>query len=57
MLRMTHKSEVEIETKPFVLITCRVHPGEVGSTFCLMGIIDFLMRSFSLQAHLLLKMF
>lgn len=58
MLRLTHKDETEIETsKPFIVITCRVHPGEVGSTYCLMGIIDFLIRSFSLQAHLLLQMF
>lgn len=43
--------------KPIIFITSRVHPGEVGSSQCLMGIIDFLTRPFNLQSYLILKMF
>lgn len=34
-----------------------MHPGEVGSSHCLLGIIDFLLQGNSLQAYLILKMF
>lgn len=43
--------------KPIIFITARVHPGEVGSSHCLIGIIDFLTRFSSLQSYLILKMF
>ena len=40
-----------------MLITSRVHPGEVGSSYCLMGIIDLLLRFYNPQSQLLLKLF
>ena len=45
------------QPKPIILITARVHPGEVGSSYCLMGIIDMLMRWYNPQSQLLLRMF
>ena len=29
--------------KPLVLVTCRVHPGEIGSSHSLRGMLDFLL--------------
>lgn len=39
------------------MITARVHPGEVGSSHCLIGILNFFVGEENLQAYLLLKMF
>ena len=30
--------------KPLILITCRVHPGEIGSSYSLIGMIEFLIN-------------
>ena len=43
--------------KPVVLVTARVHPGEVSSSFCLMGIMEFLLKPYHLPSFLLRKLF
>lgn len=43
--------------KPLVLITARVHPGEVSSSYCLQGILEFLLSYNNLQAYLLRRLF
>lgn len=43
--------------KPVILITARVHPGETPASFAMEGVIDFLLNTNDLRAHLLRKMF
>ena len=59
MLKITAKEDNPLISakKPIILITARVHPGEVGASYCLMGMIDFLIRSCNLQSKLLTKLF
>ena len=40
--------------KPMILITCRVHPGEVGSSYSLKGMIEFLISG-TLEAKKILS--
>lgn len=56
LITVTEK-DGEFGKRPIVVITARVHPGEVSSSFCLMGILDFLLRPFNFQAYLLRIMF
>jgi murein tripeptide amidase MpaA len=39
-----------------ILITCRVHPGEVSSSHCLIGMLDMLLED-NLQSYLLRRLF
>jgi hypothetical protein len=43
--------------KPVVLISSRVHPGEVGSSHTLVGILKFLLNQNDLRAYLLRRLF
>lgn len=36
--------------RSIILITSRVHPGEVSSSYCLMGMLEFILKPFSLQS-------
>lgn len=44
-------------TKPVVLVSARVHPGETPSSFAMKGLVDFLTSKKDLRAKLLRKMF
>ena len=39
------------------MITARVHPGEVSSSYCMMGMLDFLLKPYSTQSYILRNMF
>ena len=43
--------------KPAILIGSRIHPGEVGSSHTLVGILKFLLNPKDLRAYLLRKLF
>jgi murein tripeptide amidase MpaA len=43
--------------KPVVLVTCRVHPGEVSASHALTGMLDFLCLSEDPRAYLLRRLF
>jgi murein tripeptide amidase MpaA len=45
------------ERKPVVMVTARVHPGEVSSSFCFQGVLEFLLNYNNMQAYLLRKLF
>lgn len=45
------------ERKPVVLVTARVHPGEVSSSYVFQGMLEFLLNYNNLQAYLLRKLF
>lgn len=46
-----------VDKKPVVLITSRVHPGEVSSSYVLQGMLEFLLSYNNFQAFLLRKLF
>lgn len=39
------------------MITARVHPGEVSSSYCMMGMLDFLLKPYNTQSYILRNMF
>ena len=45
------------ESKPYIVITGRVHPGETPSSFAMEGILDFLLNKKDPRALLLRKFF
>lgn len=52
----TNNPEIERKNKPVVLVTSRVHPGEVTSSFLLMGMLEMLIEN-TLQSYLLRRLF
>jgi murein tripeptide amidase MpaA len=45
------------EGKPVVVVTARVHPGEVSSSWCVQGMLELLLSYNNLQAYLLRRLF
>jgi murein tripeptide amidase MpaA len=43
--------------KPVIMITSRVHPGEVSSSYCLQGLLEFLLSYNNLQSWILRRLF